>query len=108
MAQYSREKISQKLNENKNTLFQEPFHPLLIQPVITCSKLTIKTPERCQWRRSKVYILSFEHISHFVLLFLLLTLSRLMPTPFTGWPLPTAVLPSWQFLFNYGNTRTMC
>ena len=26
-----------------------------------CSKLTIKTPERCNWRRSGVFIVSFEH-----------------------------------------------
>ena len=30
----------------------------------------------CQWRCSGVFIFNFEHISHFVLLFLLLTLSR--------------------------------
>ena len=30
-----------------------------------CSKLTIKTPERRQWRRSGVFIVNFEHISHF-------------------------------------------
>ena len=35
-----------------------------------CSKLTIKTPERRHWRRSGVFIVSFEHISHLVLLFL--------------------------------------
>ena len=40
-----------------------------------CSKLTIKAPERRQWRRSGVVIVSFEHISHFVLVFLLLTLN---------------------------------
>ena len=28
-----------------------------------CSKLTIKTPERCQWRRSDVFIVNFEQIS---------------------------------------------
>ena len=37
-----------------------------------CSKLTIKTPER----RSGVFIVNFEHISHRFLVFLLLTLSR--------------------------------
>ena len=31
------------------------------------SKLTIKTPERCQWYRSGVFIVNFEHISHLVL-----------------------------------------
>ena len=41
-----------------------------------CSKLTIKTPERRQWRRSGVFIRNFEHISHLVLVFVLLTLSR--------------------------------
>ena len=38
-----------------------------------CSKLTIKTPE--QWRRSGVFIVKFEHISHLLLVFLLLTLN---------------------------------
>ena len=38
-----------------------------------CPKLTIKTPERCQWRRSGVFIVSFQHISKLVLVFLLLT-----------------------------------
>ena len=45
----------------------------------TCLKLTIKIPERCQWRRSGIFIVNFEHISHLVLEFLLLTLSRQMP-----------------------------
>ena len=40
-----------------------------------CSKLTIKTPERCQWHCSGVFIINFDHISHFVLVFLLLTLT---------------------------------
>ena len=40
-----------------------------------CSKLTIKTPERRHWRRSGVFIVNFEHISHLVLVFLLLTLN---------------------------------
>ena len=40
-----------------------------------CSKLTVKTPERCQWRLSGVIIVNFEHISHLVLVFLLLTLN---------------------------------
>ena len=41
-----------------------------------CSELTIKTPERRQWRRFGVFLVIFEHISHLVLVFLLLTLSR--------------------------------
>ena len=42
----------------------------------TCSKLTIKIPEQHQWRRSGIFIVNFEHISHLVPQFLLLTLSR--------------------------------
>ena len=41
----------------------------------TCSKLTIKTPESRHWLRSGVFIVNFEHISHLVLVFLLLTLN---------------------------------
>ena len=33
------------------------------------------TRERRQWRRSCVFMINFEHISHFVLVFLLLTLN---------------------------------
>ena len=40
-----------------------------------CSKLTKKTPERCHWRSSGVFIVTFEHISHRVLVFLFLTLN---------------------------------
>ena len=60
------------------------------QPVITCSnnnrsngtnfercsKLTTKTPEGRHCHRSGVFIVNSEHISHLVLVFLLLTLSR--------------------------------
>ena len=41
----------------------------------TCSKLTIKTPERRHWRRSGVFIVNFEHILQLFLVFLLLTLN---------------------------------
>ena len=40
-----------------------------------CSKLTLKTPERRQWRRFGVFNVNFEDISR-LLLFLLLTLRR--------------------------------
>ena len=43
-----------------------------------CSKLTLKTPEQHQWRRSGGIIDSFEHISHRFLVFLLLTLYKYM------------------------------
>ena len=39
-----------------------------------CSKLTIKTREQRQLRRFAVFIVKFEHISHLVLVFLLLIL----------------------------------
>ena len=41
-----------------------------------CSKLIIKTPKRRYWRRSGVFIINFEHISHLFLVFLLLTFNR--------------------------------
>ena len=41
-----------------------------------CLKLTIKTLEQRYWRRSEVFIVNFEHISHLFLVFLLLTLSK--------------------------------
>ena len=40
-----------------------------------CSKLTIKSLERRIRRHSGVFIVNFEHISHLILLFLLLTLN---------------------------------
>ena len=40
------------------------------------SKLTTKTPEQRQWRRSAVFIINFEHVSHRFLVFLLLALNR--------------------------------
>ena len=40
-----------------------------------CSKLTMKTQERCQWRRPGAFIVNFEHILHLVLVFSLLTLN---------------------------------
>ena len=40
-----------------------------------CSKLTLKTTQRCQMRRSRVLIVNSETILHLALLFLLLTLS---------------------------------
>ena len=51
---------------------------VLSQPAFTCSNLTIETLEQSvkrNWHRSGVFIVNFEHISHFVLLFLLLTLN---------------------------------
>ena len=43
-----------------------------------CSKITIKTPQRCLWRRPGVFIVNFKPISQLFLVFLLLTLNKLM------------------------------
>ena len=40
-----------------------------------CLKLTIKILERRHWHRSGIFIVNFEHTSHLVLVFLLLTLN---------------------------------
>ena len=53
---------------------------IITQSGFTCSKLTIETLEQgmkdVQIGRSGVFAVNFEHISHFVLVFLLFTLSR--------------------------------
>ena len=58
-----------------------------------CSNLTIKSPERHQWRFSGVFIVNFEHISHLALAFPLLTLKMKLPAgndgPHTKEPLKT-------------------
>ena len=61
---------------------QSQLHGIItvLEPAITCSKLTIKKPERRHWHRSGVFIINFEHISHLILVFLSLTLGRQMPT----------------------------
>ena len=53
------------------------FEAFLTQPAITCSKLTIKILERGlkYVQSSGVFIVNFEYITHFVLVFLLSTLS---------------------------------
>ena len=40
---------------------------------------------QCHWRLSSVFIANFEHISHFALVFLILTLSREMPAGKFRW-----------------------
>ena len=40
-----------------------------------CSKLTTKSPEWHHWRRSRAFIVNFEHIWHLVLVFPFLTLN---------------------------------
>ena len=53
----------------------------ITQPAFTCLKLTTETLEEGvkyvqSWCRSGVFIINFEHISHLVLVFLLLNLSK--------------------------------
>ena len=50
------------------------------QSALTCSKLIIDTMEHGVKYGCSVFIVNFEHISHLVLVFLLLNLSRQMPT----------------------------
>ena len=45
------------------------------QRVKHVQNLIIKTPKQRQWRRSSVFIVNFEHISHLVQVFPLLTLN---------------------------------
>ena len=45
------------------------------------SKLTIKTPER-RHCRSGIFVVNFEHISHLILVFLLITLNMKLPAKF--------------------------
>ena len=67
------------MKTEKNILSKE-FSKLsiyLTQPAIACSKLTIETLEQgVKYVQSGVFIVNFEHISHLVLVFLLLTLSK--------------------------------
>ena len=57
--------------------FNNSFLTFLEIAVNILIKLTETYSETCQtWRRSGVFIVNFEHISHLVLVFLLLTLSR--------------------------------
>ena len=87
-----------KINNNKNsprllwsTLPEKAV--IVIQLALICSKskieilekgveyvwkITIKTPKRRQWRRSDVFTINFEHISHLFLMFLFLTLNKHM------------------------------
>ena len=44
-----------------------------------CSKLTIKTPERRQWRRSGFFVFNFEQILDIVLELSLLNMNKGMP-----------------------------
>ena len=55
-----------------------------------CSKLTIKTPER---RRSGVFIVNFEHVSHVALAILSLALNMQLPSGLLFWVINPQVVP---------------
>ena len=63
----------------------------------SCSKLTLKPPERRQWRRAGVFVFNFKQISHVVLVFPLLILNRFTQIPFLIAPLQQ------RGLFHQGN-----
>ena len=47
-----------------------------VQLTFTCSKSITETLEKGERRRSGVFIVNFEHVSHLFLVFLLLTLNK--------------------------------
>ena len=66
--------------------------------------LTIKATEQRQWRRSGVFIVNFEQISHLILVFLLLTLSRKFRLGKVS-PFPSV---AYLFKVNNANAIGMC
>ena len=74
-------------------------------------KLIIKTPEQRRWRRSGVFIVNFENISHLFLLFLLLTLNKQMLARWNILDILCDIYLSSQHLLvqsSNGNTRMLC
>ena len=59
----------------KLLLSQSKYLKFFKQTDISAGNYMFKVNNR-NWRRSGIFIVNFEHISHFVLVFLLLTLSR--------------------------------
>ena len=70
-------KLKQKQNFNSYLVLSQPTFTLSISTLCkACSKLTMKTPEERHWRRSGIFIVDFEHISHISIhVFLLLTVN---------------------------------
>ena len=76
-----------------------------LEKIVTCSKLTIKTPERRHWRRFVVFIVNFEHILHLFPVFLLLTLKQHGTIIGTYYSSMEAVNVSWILcaIINHGS-----
>ena len=73
-------KFKIKTLERRRHLLVQSQHWKQQNDVWNLLKSAIKTPERCQWRLSGVFIdnFNFEQISHMVLLFPLLNLNKYM------------------------------
>ena len=70
---------------NRNFPSWDEFHlGLKFRLGYMLDKLTIKIQERRQWRRSGVFISKFEQVLHNVLVLLLLSLCRYLPTGLTA------------------------
>ena len=68
------------------------------------SKLTIKTPEQCQWLRFSVFIVDLEYILHFLLVFTV-DFEQL----FAGWSWTINVQLQWKlFKADTYGTKTRC
>ena len=65
------------------------------------SKLTIKTSEGDNWRRSGVFIVNLEHISLLALVFLLLTLNMQFP----AWKTISSTQPQRWYFWNESQWR---
>ena len=74
-----------------------------------CSKLTIMTPERRQWRRYGVFTVNFEHISHLVLVFILFTLKmQLLPGELSLQTKPLLVDSIWKKCSELNISKLYC
>ena len=76
MVRFLNDYQSRQVNHNTANIYLVKVTIEALEKCKLCSKLTIKTSERSHWRRSDVFIVNFEHVSHFFVLFLLLTLNK--------------------------------
>ena len=58
--------------------------------------LTIKTPERRKWRRSGVFIVNFEHISHPFPMFLIVDFEQVNVRWVMTFILPLILVKRWK------------
>ena len=60
-----------------------------------CSRLTIKVRKQCRWLDSDIFIVNFEHTSHFFLVFLWLILNIYLFAGYIGTEHNCAILIAW-------------